>query len=132
MADKFIYVGRRIVKNSLKHCFIEQDSDDSTLTFWPKAKSSIFSGAKIGTVYEFKNGVPRLWSEAEIGESSEEMKLQWQGADRTSYLESIERKQSSSPELDEAIENLRHARSRLSSNQKMSFDIWVVNQISKR
>ena len=62
--NRSVYIGRRITTASKKpmHCFCEVNEDgtiDDTLTFYPKAKASRHSGARIGTIYDLTDQRPK-------------------------------------------------------------------------
>lgn len=123
------YIGRRIQKGKLQHCFLEGAEGNQSIVWFPKAKASRFAGARIGTIYEIGDCLPDLWSSAQIGDVEDAQKLQWQTADRGAYLEANERKGSNSPELDDLVDRLKRARYGLTASQRPAFDAWLLNQI---
>lgn len=120
------YTGRRLRKGKLQHCFQGEDGGE----FWfPKAKVSVFSGAKIGTTYDLTGPFPELWSARKLSTATEQDCIRWQVKDRAAYQTKTERAGSSSPELDQAVATLKVARAHLPKAQGNAFDAWLLNKI---
>ena len=52
---RITYIGRRTVKGKLTPCFLKDENDDLTYSYYPKAKSSLFKGCIIGVTYEIED-----------------------------------------------------------------------------
>lgn len=127
MSEKYTYVGRRLQKGKLQHCF--QEEGKKGLVWWPKMKASVVAGARIGRTYKIGDRFPSLWSEAEVSQVSDDVATEWQALDRAAYLGSQELKQSPVPELDAAISALARARMQMPASRRGYFDGWLINQI---
>lgn len=129
MSITYIYVGRRIQKGVLKHCFTT-DEDRGSLTWWPKAKASAFYGLVIGTYYEVGESLPRNWSSVTTNQrSSEEDILKWSGLDKAEAMVKREKAIKPTPRLDRLVDDLRRCRHDLSNSQRVAFDVWLLNEI---
>lgn len=130
---KYLYVGKRITTkgNKLVHAFVAQDDKErGNFTFWPKAKAHHFMGAQIGKIYEFTDDrLPEIWSEAECGEVPENERLAYQVESRAEELKKRETGKEPAPELTDMIDRLRRARAKIAPNQRLNFDLWVLNSI---
>lgn len=120
------YIGRRIQKGKIQHCFKEEAGG---IVWYPKAKASTFQGAMIGSTYKIGPRFPQLWSDAKTGEEDEQTRLKWQALDRAAYASKSERSASNSPELDAAVDAIRMARSSIPRGQTAAFDAWLLNKI---
>ncbi|MYB77840.1 MAG: hypothetical protein F4X83_12285 [Chloroflexi bacterium] len=120
------YIGRRLQMGKLQHCFLGEDGDE----FWyPKARPSLFKGARIGTTYDLTGALPSLWSDKALSTAPDQTRLKWQVKDRAAYQIKMERAGSASPELDQAVTALKLARARLPRSQASAFDAWLLNKI---
>ncbi|MEJ5217119.1 hypothetical protein WG622_02610 [Cognatishimia sp. D5M38] len=125
------YVGRRIVKAGLKHCFIEGHEEDK-LTFYPKVKASRFAGAIIGATYKFEDDrIPTIWGKCQLGMVDGRRKLEWELEDRLSVEENKQRNLDPSGELTDVIARLRFFRFRLNGRSRALFDTWLLRELSK-
>lgn len=121
------YIGRRIQKGRLFHCFV--DYTDEAIVWFPKVKASLFAGAVIGTTYDLSEGIPAIWRDRATGQAESQTRLDWQARDRAEYQKSQEKKTSSSPDLDAAVEAIQKARRKMPANQLALFDAWLLNKI---
>lgn len=132
---KFLYIGQRLTSkgNKLVHAFVEpsQPLDASAFTYWPKAKAAAFYGAVIGKIYDFgdEDRLPHLWSEAECDQVEPEKRLQLQAESKAEALKKRETNKEPDPELQALIKRLADARRKVPYNQRLNFDVWVLNNI---
>lgn len=124
--EKMTYIGRRLQKGKLQHCFLDEEGD---VIWYPKAKASTFQGARIGSTYEIGKQFPKFWSDAKVGELSDQERTNWQALDRAAYALKTERSGSPSPDLDKAVDAIKTARLRMSASQRAAFDAWLLNKI---
>lgn len=130
-ADRWTYLGRRMVKGTLRHCFRAADDEDGVLRWWKSNKASLYYGLKIGEEYALDEGkLPQSWISAKTGaQADEDERVRLQVLDRSAELEQRAKKVDRSPDLLNTVEQLRVARRSLSAAQRVTFDAWLLNSI---